>query len=301
MNRRRMIRLALVAVALSVAWLAVPAQAGAAHGSKPSLRVPLPAAGHIGIELLEIKATGRRRNKLPARLRLKAKNAAALPPSVRVLYARRKIRHKRSTSYALLLLSVNAAAPKAAAAGRARTAGDDNGGKLLDTGQKPKQDDLTAYAYMALLFGSPAAAQYIQQEEEARQKAEALGLDYDAAAYDDIDLAPGPVKDANADLTKLFSGGTAGPLVFGNGSADPTLDTGHFDDGHAFGWKVTSEQDELKVFSDLSGVLQGQYAQVIADLERDMAADINGDGAIAAPVTPGQSIGTVVGPPVIKN
>jgi hypothetical protein len=288
---------ALIAAAVLLC-LAAPAQSGAArkgsHGA--SLNVRIPAPGHVAVETLKVTVKGKGR-RLSARLRLRPKKLSSLPPSVRVLYARRKIRRKHSTTYALALLSVNVAGAQAKTSALAQAGGEQHEGQLLN-GSKGAFHGFGPDATMALFFGSPLAAEFLQQEEDDSYDAEQLRLRTllrtTSAANADL-ASPAQAQKIGQTLNELFSG-AKGDLVFGDNQQDPTLDTGHYDDGHAFGWNVKTSEDEKKVFSDLGAFTNNQLSALIANIERDMGADVNGDGAIAAP---GQTIDTTIGPPTI--
>jgi hypothetical protein len=83
-------------------------------------------------------------------------------------------------------------------------------------------------------------------------------------------------------------------------SSTDDFDTGHYDDGHAFGWGVTTPSDaERAIWHSYSAFVNDQLNGYIAQLEQDLAADINGDGALGAGT--GQQITTTVGPPTITG
>lgn len=295
---------ALLIVAAATAALAP--EAGAAKKAKPrSLQVALPAPGHIAIETLKMTVKGKSR-RMPKGLRLKPRKLSSLPPSVRVLYARRTIRAKRKTTYALLLLTVNAVTAKASTMAVAAENGHKGGGGLLKSG-KGGDKTLTTMAELALFFGSPVAANVIQQQQdELDEQARAdefvdFLVKLEAQQTTNADLAsPQQVAKVGRTLTDLFQGVKDGRngLVFEQPQgSDPNLDTGHYDDGHAFGWGVKTPAQELNVFANLAAFINGQVDQLVAQIEADMSADVNGDGAVAPP---GQTIDTTIGAPVIK-
>jgi hypothetical protein len=87
--------------------------------------------------------------------------------------------------------------------------------------------------------------------------------------------------------------------VFGDRgvNADPKLETGHYDDGHSFGWK-TGKVPERDVWKHLTNavIADNGLADIIAKLEAELATDINGDGKVG-----GSGTNTTVGQPVITG
>jgi hypothetical protein len=271
-----------------------------ARSAKPSLLVPLPAPGHVTIETLTIKLTGRGRGRLPGRLRLSAPKVRSLPSSVRILYARRTIRSRRATTYRLVLLAINVASRHSIRKARAAGSGSQPaGGHLLagGSGATVLSDEATLFLFM----GAPLAALEVQTQYEKQEHQDSLDI---ATSWRNADLGTPALGD-------LISG--AVKPVLGANNQDPKLDTGHYDDGHAFGWRP---QGEKRALHDITNANLDRLA---ADLERDMGADINGDGTIGSPqacsrssrsattdrlrssVVPGRDICTTVGPPVVTG
>lgn len=258
-----------VCTCLLVAALAAPAAADARD-----IRIKLPAPGHISINVVKVTVKGKQRG-LPKRLKLRPQKLRALPSSVRVLYAQRTIRRKRATVYELVTLTVNVAKPAATAAQ------DDDG--------KPKR--LGDIATIFLFFGSPNAAfeyqKQIEEEDEADRKAFAEMMSAAAA-----DLA----KQRDAELIQEALRSVVDPN--GDGKVDAGLDTGHYDDGHAFGWGIKSHADERRTLGEL---LNDRLDQYIQQLEDSFQYDVDGDGTIEKPSGSGQQIDTQVGEPVITG
>jgi hypothetical protein len=93
------------------------------------LNVYQPAAGHITLEVAVFTVTGKARNALPARVRVRFPGARSLKPSVRVLYALRRITRRKSTTFAIALLVVHRANRVAA---RAAGTGSTGEGELAE-------------------------------------------------------------------------------------------------------------------------------------------------------------------------
>jgi hypothetical protein len=233
------------------------------------LTVHVPAPGHISVQVVKLTVKGKQRG-LPKRLKLRPQKLGSLPPSVRVLYAQRTIRRKRSTVYSLALLTVNVAKPGAAKAT-----------------QEPVQ--INDFFTFLIFLASPDAAVQFQKSGGVRGDPSMKMTEDSWGAF-------------NADLIKEAKGLTdALGLVIdpnGDGKIDPGLDTGHYDDGHAFGWGIKTNADEKKTWGELVKQSLDQY---IAALEEGFQYDVDGDGAVEKPAPPGQHIDTQVGAPVVTG
>jgi hypothetical protein len=268
-------RRSLAPAAASVLLLAV-VSAGAvsadarsrARPVNPAFRLTLPAPGHITVSTIEMKVTGKRHRALPARLRLRPQKLASLPPSVRILYAQRTLRKKRSTTYRVALLAVNVAARKAVAS----APGEEPRGK--DLVNLPRPNTLSMVGTLLLFMGSPVAADFMTQDEEKAEleRHEALILSALTADIADM-LPPANAKKVTDEVKSVLDPN-------GDGVVDPKLETGHYDDGHAFGWSVKTKQDEKKTWGELFNANLDQY---IATLEDGFQYDIDGDGVTEKP------------------
>lgn len=197
------------------------------------------------------------------RIRLAARGARKLPSSVKVLWATRAVRVKGGRRYAGFVLVVRRADVRAA---RAATG----------------QDEPTIFD---LIF----------------------------AAVNGRCVDCGQAETVSAKNLDLFQAGQARPLedlfrrdwkdpeaIFGDHRMpDPTLDTGHYDDGHSFGWgagrrPALRPPDVQRVDIDLVKDLGlGEPARIVTDLEVATKVDLNGDGVVGA--GSGQQINTTVG------
>src|SRR5581483_11658659 len=59
---------------------------------------------------------------------------------------------------------------------------------------------------------------------------------------------------------------------------DPTVDTGHYDDGHAFGWGIRPAGIAPTVHHVLDAVLAGEPKTVVPALEAHAGVDLDGNG-----------------------
>jgi len=81
-------------------------------------------------------------------------------------------------------------------------------------------------------------------------------------------------------LSDLFEGHVT-PSQLTRILGDPALDTGHYDDGHAFGWKVRSHADQHDVWRTLAtAAFDGQWDGVVVAIETRAGTDLNGDGVV---------------------
>src|SRR3954466_4124939 len=92
-----------VATVLLLACVLAATAVAQPRAKPPVLRIGLPSAGHVTVAAVKMKVTGKRRG-FPKRLTLKPRGLKALPPSVRVIWARRAVRTKRATTYHLAVL-----------------------------------------------------------------------------------------------------------------------------------------------------------------------------------------------------
>jgi hypothetical protein len=248
-----------LAVLLGLAALAAAAPAGAEAARKPDARiaVPRPAAGTLALAAVTVTVKARRGAASP-RLRLRFPKAAQLPPSVRILWAKRRVRRGRRTTFHLLFLSINVATPPTARAA---------------------QVDLHDFVVIYLTRGG--------LRPEYRPT-------YDLAAPD-YSMMSGPQQSALEAVVERNWQTADGESAFAATPANPTLDTGHYDDGHAFGW---NPQGQTAAWTSLTEFGNKQLDQVIAEIEASLAVDIDGDGDKGAN---GGTVDTTVGPPVISG
>lgn len=264
---------------LCVAFVTLAAAAPAtAKTPSIALRLAQPTPGHITVAVHTLTVPGRHR-KAP---RLAPQKLRSMPRSVRVLYARRVIRKARSTTFAMVLIAVNAAAPAAQSADN-----DDEAGHLISGGKVRK---LTEAETVLLFMGGPVSLPALFEDDQRQE-----------------DAAERAVQVTQADaLSDAAAKARAGALVKsvvdpnGDGKADSGLDTGHYDDGHAFGWAIKSKADEKKTWAELTKESLDQY---ILQLEDSFKYDIDGDGTIESPSKggDGQQIDTQVGGPVVTG
>jgi hypothetical protein len=178
----------------------------------------------------------------------------------------------------VLFLVINRASMKAATASaagaQAHSAGSAQqpleGGSVLG-------NPLTAYFVLGLI-SSPSEENFFYDNFQHRGN-------FFAISVHNADLATGSqVKSDERVLDDLFTGHSkpAQPPTssqINNGLSDPNLDTGHYDDGHAFGWNVKTESQQkdlwLTVITDFT---HNKLTQVVDGIENFVHTDLNADG-----------------------
>jgi len=299
--RRRLI-LPLVALTLA-ASLTLGATATATADAPHRFKLALPSPGHVTVAELAVRATSSRPLRLPRRVWLGLPGAAHLPPSVKVLIATRAIRIRGGFRYAAAVFVVRKAGATAVAAGRhVADDDDDHGPNIFD-----------------LMFGGPIGpwnvCKHCRDEQpqgfmkgdlcDSCDIANTTRLMMQAEARKDADTqTPRKLSTLNDLFRRDFSKDGDPEPVFGTPDRpfDPKLDTGHYDDGHSFGWGTGRRlalppADVIRVEIDLvEDIIERQPAQLIPDLEVATAVDLNGDGVVGIR----QQIDTRVGPIVIS-
>jgi hypothetical protein len=262
--RRGGVGAAVAAAIVALAFFALAVPAGAR--SRPvGLRMFLPAPGHITLE--SISATVKHPSARQRRLGLLSPSfpgVRSLPPSVRILYLRRTFRTQGSVKTVVLFLVINRAPPE----GPTRAAPDCSGGGSPLAGPVRHRN----YGLIDLGANTPIAPYLSCDEREKSVTAHVAG---------NADLAKGfQVKSAQWPLNDLFSGRSYPPQAptpsqINKDLSDPNLDTGHYDDGHAFGWKVQTKD----VWVTLSTLFfDKKPAESVDGIENFVHTDLNADG-----------------------
>lgn len=83
---------------------------------------------------------------------------------------------------------------------------------------------------------------------------------------------------------------------------DSLIDTGHYDDGHSFGWHTAGIKAATGDWLNLSRSVDADYADLVDKIERRLQEDFDGDGEVGGKGggSGGGAIETEVGPPVIQ-
>jgi hypothetical protein len=247
------------------------------------------------VAALRMDVTAAHPQRLPRRVSLGAPGLGKLPPSVKVLFATRSKRIRRGRRYMAAVFVVRRVEARATLA--AHVAG------------APHEPNI-----VELIFGGDGGSWSVCSgcgaerptgflaEGELCSACDAARFESQLAAIKDADKRKPRRRSTlnelfRADWTK--SGDAEG--IFDRQPPDPTLETGHYDDGHSFGWGTPPRPtlppaDVTRVEIDLvEDLIERQPAQLMPDLEVATAVDLDGDGAIG----PKQQIDTRVGPVVI--
>ena len=265
-------------LAIACGALTAASCAPAYGNARTSLRIPFPAAGHVTLETLTVTVRGPA-GTLPRRLRFSPQRFKHLPRSVRVVVGSRVSRSRRRTRFQVLVLAINQARPSARRApgpGGPRPPPKDQLVELLARGS-------AADTQLLLLFmGTPVAPVEFEQSGDAQggKVPDGSVVSADAEAAANADLGPAGVVPFGPAATELFGSQEDQPL-------DPNVDTGHYDDGHAFGWGVKGRRETADLLRD---AFEASLDELIATIEHDIAADVNGDGRVSA------GIDTTTGP-----
>lgn len=292
MTRRRILPLAaLAALALSAAT---------ADARTPRITLQLPTAGHMTVAALRMDVTTAHPGKLPRRVSLGARRLGRLPSSVKVLFATRSIRIRGGRRYMAAVFVVRKANAGASAAPPVAYSAGGHEPDIVDLifegggigwsvcrgcGKERPVLELDDGGICDRCFDHERATlQLVATQDADRKKARRLSTLSDLFKRD------------------FTEGGDPARVLGGNGDPpDPTLDTGHYDDGHSFGWGTPPRPtlppaDVIRAQIDLvEDLIDRQPAQLVPDLEVATAVDLNSDGAIGVR----QQIDTSVGPIVI--
>jgi hypothetical protein len=241
---------------------------GAAAPHRFRLRLPGPGQTTLGV------AQFRFRGRAPRRLKLKLANRSRLGHSRRGLYAIYRRRRGRTTTLTLLTLLLHkqdGAASQARASGAEATIND---------------------FQVAIFFTQAGLGASIGDLEEG------LEHTFHQVASSETGSTKPPAQVSKA----LHTGGIeAPPASRPSDLGDNVIDTGHYDDGHSFGWKSAGTKAAIGDWLHLSAN-NAPYDELIEEIERDIHADLDGDGEIGGSKgTSGGTIGTQVGAPVITG
>lgn len=247
-------RICFAVVGVAVAATALGAPAGAAGRAGPRLKLALPSPGHITIDSTSVTVRRAGRGRLPTRMRLRAVRPRGLPRSVRVLWATRVIPRKRTVTYATLLLAINKARRQATSA---------------------QADDEPPDPYELFVFFLNGGV----DPDEFK----VINKPSHEAAVNAANVPAARLRDLFDAVRKNWRDGRIS--VFDprpQPDVEPFIDTGHYDDGHAFGWNPARQLD---AWNALTTSLAGREAmdEVVAQVENNLGVDIDADGDNGAP------------------
>jgi hypothetical protein len=265
-----------VLVAL-VAAIAAAAALAPSAGAASSVRVRLPGPGQMTVAVAQVRYTG----KAPRSLRPRLKNRARLGHSYSGIYAVYRKRHGRVTALTFVTLLLHRDGAKAA-----RT----SSGASAST--KEEVDPLTI---AILLAGMHSSGSFEEGSEEPGGSSPDLFTIVQRLGAD-APITP-PKK-----MRRLLEYGNVDEPPAGHPGdlGDSFVDTGHYDDGHSFGWHTSGIKQAVGDWVHLSQTADASYAELVETIERRLQEDLDGDGEVGGSGKPGGTIETEVGPPTVK-
>jgi hypothetical protein len=231
--------------------------AGPSVAKRVDVRLRLPASGQTLFAVTQLRFKGR----APRRLRVRLLKRARLDPAYRGLYAIYRRRRGGTT----ILTALNLVLRKQGAASRS----------LRSTASPSDEGDALQ---LAIFFFQ-------------------AGLVPSFSTYPTLSEAERPTEPPTRIESALELGGVAVSPGVQSGALGPNLlDTGHYDDGHSFGWNSRGTDKAIGDWLHLSAN-NAPYEELIREIEEDIKADLDSDGEVGG----GGSVDTVVGPPVISQ
>lgn len=257
---------------------ALAALAPGASGAT-SFRLRLPGPGQMTVAVAQVRYAG----QAPRSLKPRLKNRARLGHSYSGIYAVFRKQRGRVTALTFVTLLLHRDGARAPA-------------RVSRDAGASARDEVDPLTIAILLAGMHSDGYY---EEEAEEPA-GHGPDLFATVQRLGEEAPirQPKK-----MRKLLEYGNVDEPEAGRPGdlGDSLLDTGHYDDGHSFGWHTAGIKQAVGDWVHLSRSADAAYAELVEKIERRLQEDVDGDGAVGGPSgKPGGTIETEVGPPVIK-
>ena len=264
----------LVALAAAIAALAVLASGA---GAAPSVRVRLPGPGQMTVAVVQLRYTG----KAPRSLKPRLKNGTRLGHSYSGIYAVYRKRHGRVTALTFVTILLHRDRPKTA-----RASGD------ASASTKDEVDPLTI---AILLAGMHPDGSYEAESEEPG------GHSPDLFAIVQRLGSEAPITRPRKMMPLLEYGNVDEPPAGHPADlGDSFVDTGHYDDGHSFGWHTAGIKQAVGDWVHLSQAADSSYAELVEKIERRLNEDLDGDGEVGGSGKAGGTIETEVGAPTIK-
>jgi hypothetical protein len=236
----------LAVLALAAAGGATAAQ-HAKHPKHSQFAMRLPPARHVSVQFVRLRVTGRALAHAPKRMKLQYASSAAAKRRGVMLAAVYSKKTKKFADYVILAFLLNPGAKTVAAAGDEPVdkvyIGDKDIFRLLAfvfTGIDPGELE-HEHSYFFAPSGKRVciSCYHVQGEEVTKVDQSADRLQF----WKDLEKAS--------------------PIVWGNPADDAVvkdLDTGHYDDGHSFGWK--RDKGDAEWLKDATQLLHGSESSV---------------------------------------
>jgi hypothetical protein len=226
-------------------------------------------------------AQARYTGKAPRSLKPRLKNRARLGHSYSGIYAVYRKRHGRVTALTFVTLLLHRDSAKTA-----RASGD------ASASVKEEVDPLTI---AFLLAGMHSDGSFEEGSEEPGGSSPDLFTVVQRLGAD------APITPPKKMRPLLEYGNVEEPPAGRPGDlGDSFVDTGHYDDGHSFGWHTAGIKQAAGDWVHLSQAADASYAELVETIERRLKEDLDGDGEAGGSGKPGGTIETEVGPPTIK-
>ena len=276
---RNLVTATLAAVACAIAIPALIPSAGA----KPiPTRLRLPGRGQSTVSVAQFTYRG----SAPRGIRPKLRNRARIGPAYRGLYATYRRRHGRLTTFTFLTLILRK---------EGRVATRPSASLLRPAARPPRRegqfDELGIFFLLAGLRPDGFTEGEIFGEFETGED------NLEANGVTELLGEGAPTRPAKTIVDLLEGGGLEFGKADGDGRGVEPFETGHYDDGHSFGWKPAGTEKALDDWLKLSDG-DAAYQDLRDTLERDLGVDLNGDGKVGG--TRAEEEGhTTVGEPVV--
>jgi hypothetical protein len=223
-----------------------------------NVSVGLPGPGQTVMAVAQLRFRG----KAPRALRVRLPAPARLDPRYRGLYAVYRRRRGRTTLLTLITLVLRREDRARRSSGPTARSSDSN-------------DEFQLALFFSLAGFGPGAHLL------------------ETAAEDERPTQP------SAKITNIFDlGGVQRAASIRNGDLGAhVVDTGHYDDGHSWGWNSAGTNRALGDWLHLTAD-NAPYEELIREIEEDLSSDLDGDGREGG--GSGGTVDTEVKPPVIN-
>jgi hypothetical protein len=262
----------LATLATAIAAL-VPAAAAA-----PSFRLRLPGPGKMTAAVAQLRYTG----KAPRSLKPKLKNFSRLGHSYSGIYAVYRKRHGRTTALTFVTLLLHRKSQKSPRR------------QVSASASETREVDILTIFF--LLSNMHPDGSYEEERKEPAGPSPDLFTIVQQLGNDAPLTRPKKMKPI------LEYGNVEEPPAAHPGDLGGSLvDTGHYDDGHSFGWHTADSKQAVGDWLNLSRSADASYADLVNKIERRLQEDFDGDGEVGGKSGGSGSgaIETEVGPPVI--
>jgi hypothetical protein len=255
-----------VKAALIVSAATATALVALAPSAAGSVRLRLPGPGQITVAVVQLRYTGKAPRSLVPRL----KNRSRLGHSYSGIYGIYRKRRGRVTALTFVTLVLHRDGAKTA---RASDAG------------APEKREVDPLTIAVLLAGLNSDGSFEEESEKPGGNSPNLFAIVQRLGGDAPIMQPRKMR-------RL--------LEYGDVDDDP-IDTGHYDDGHSFGWHTAGIKGAVGDWMNLSRSADAAYADLVEKIERRLQEDFDGDGEVGSSAgSGGGTIDTEVGPPVIS-